>query len=141
MARKFERLAHHGRLEEGKLRLDNPSWFKGMLMQFSNAPVVLTLERRVKSKSKQQTGYYWALVLPTISEHTGHSPEDLHDIFKAKFLRRKRTWRGGDIAIVHSTSSLSSNEMAEFITNVILEANELGIEVPPPDPTWSFKSD
>lgn len=133
MARKFERISHHGRLTDGKLVLDNSHWFKGMLMQFADTPVTITLERKVKSKSKQQLGYYWGVVLPLISQHTGYSPNDLHDIFKTKFLRSKLIWRGGDMTVVGSTQGLSTNEMAEFITNVILEANELGIEVPTPD--------
>lgn len=139
MARKFERLNHHGHIENGKLVLDNARWFKGMLQQFDNTPVVLTLERKKNSRSKEQLGYLWGVVYPLISQHTGHTPEDLHDIFKSKFLRNKRVWRGGDMIVVGTTSSLSSNEMAEFITNIIVEAGELSIAVPPPDPSYQWR--
>lgn len=137
--RKFEHLTHHGHITDGKLVLDNPSWFKGMLQQFNNAPVVLTLERKVNSRSKGQLGYYWGIILQHISEHTGHTPEDLHDIFKMKYLRRKKVWRGSALLTVGSTSSLSSNEMSEFMQNIILEANEMGIEIPPADPAYEWK--
>lgn len=133
MAREFDRLTHHARIEGGKLVLDNPRWFKGMLQMYSDAVVVVTVERKRKSRSKEQLGYLWGVVYPLISQHTGHSPEDLHDIFKSKYLRSKKVWRGGDVVVVGTTTDLSTNEMAEFMTNVIVEAGELGIEVPPPD--------
>lgn len=139
MTRVFERLTHHGHLEDGKLVLDNSRWFKGTLQQFANCPVVVTVERRKNKRSKQQLGYLWGIIYPTISQHTGHTSEDLHDIFKAKFLRRKKVWRGADMVVVGTTTGLSVNEMAEFITNVIVQAQELGIEVPPADPSYQWK--
>lgn len=139
MARKFERISHHGHIVDGKLVLDNARWFRGMLQQYSDVAVVVTLERKKSSRSKEQMGYLWGVVYEHISEHTGHTPEDLHDIFKAKYLRRKKLWRGGELVTIGSTSELSSNEMAEFLTNVILEANELGIVVPEPDPAYQWR--
>ena len=56
----------------------------------------------------------------------------LHEIFKSKFLRKRRFWRGNTLTTIGSTSSLSLKEMSDFISAIILEANELGIEVPPP---------
>ena len=138
MARKFERLAHHGQIADGRLVVDNPRWFRGMLQQYADAPVVVTIERKRNKRSKEQMGYLWGVVYPLISEHTGHSPEDIHDIFKAKYLRRKKVWRGTTMVVLGSTSALTSNEMAEFITNVVLEAGELGISVPPPDKAYQW---
>ena len=137
--RKFEHFSHQGQIKGGKLVLNNPKWVRGMLQQYDDAPVVMVIERKKRSKSKEQTGYYWGVVLQYISEHTGHSPEDLHDIFKAKYLRRRKRWRGQEMTVLGSTNQLSTNEMAEYITNVIVEANELGIEVPPADPLYQFK--
>lgn len=137
--RKFEHLTHRGNIKDGKLVLNNPKWFKGMLQMYSDADVVVTLERKKNSKSKEQQGYYWGIILQYISEYTGQSPEDLHDIFKAKYLRRKKLWRGADMVTIGSTSRLSANEMSEFMQNVILEGNELGIEIPPPDPEYQWR--
>lgn len=138
MPRKFERLVHHGSLKDGKLELDNPRWFRGMLQQFSDSPLVITLERKKKDRSREQLGYLWGVIYPLISQHTGHTPEDLHDIFKSKYLRSKKVWRGGDVVVVGTTTDLSTNEMAEFITNVIIEAGELSIEIPPADPAHEW---
>lgn len=139
VARTFERLLHNGQLKEGKLVLDNPEWFNGMLSLYADTAVSVTVERTRHSKSREQLGYYWGVVLPELSSHTGHSIDELHEIFKSKLLRKQRVWRGQKLTTVGSTQDLSVNEMADFITNVIVEANELGIEVPPADKSYQFK--
>jgi len=141
MARKFERLVHYGQLKDGKLELANPRWFRGMMQLFADCDVVVTIERKKRSKSQEQLGYLWGVVYPYISDHTGHAPEELHEIFKSKFLRERKQWRGGEITTLKSTADMSTNEMAEFITNVIVEAAELGIDVPEPDKLYQFREE
>jgi len=139
MKKKLNRLAAQGRLKEGKIVLNNERWFNGHLSLYEDCPITLIVERKAKDRSKEQLGYLWGVVYPCISEYTGYSPEDLHELFKAKFLKNKMVWRGSDIFTVKSTQQLKSGEMAEFITNVIVEAADLGIEVPPPDKAYQFK--
>lgn len=136
--RKLDRLTHYADLNNGELVMHNRRWFRGMLQQYENCPVVVVVERRRNSRSKEQLGYLWGVVYPLIAEHTGHSKEDLHEIFKAKYLQNHISWRGSEMIVAGSTTRLSANEMAEFITNVIVEANELEIEVPDPDPLYQF---
>jgi hypothetical protein len=135
----LNRLTARGDLIGGKLVMKNPKWFRGMLQQYDDCAVMVTVERKRKSRSKEQLGYLWGVVYPTISEHTGHSPEELHAIYKAKFLKRKVHWRGADMAVLTSTSRLTANEMAEFITNIIVDAAELEIEIPEPDKDYQWK--
>lgn len=97
---------------------------------YEDCEVTVTIERKRNSRSKEQLAYYWGVVLPEIAHHTGHSVDELHEIFKSKHLRKKHFWRGNNITTIGSTSSLTLAEMSDFISNVILEANELGIEVP-----------
>lgn len=133
MAKSFNRLVAAASLVGGKLRFKNARWVRGMLQQYDDVKeMTVTFEKKRKKRSKEQLGYLWGVVYPEISEHTGHSPEELHAIFKAKYLKRKVHWRGADMATLTSTSRLTTNEMAEFMSNIILEAGELGIEIPPP---------
>lgn len=112
---------------------ENPRWFRGTLALYEDTAVTILIERKKRGKSKEQLGYYWGVVLPYIAEHTGHSADELHEIFKRLFLKNKHFWRGNELTTIGSTQSLSSNEMAEFITNVIHEAAEMEIEIPPAD--------
>lgn len=137
--KQLDRLTAAGRIEGGKLVLRSPEWFRKTMTLYEDCSVIVLVEKKKTSRSKQQLGYLWGIVYPEISNHTGHTPEDLHDIFKVKFLRRKMVWRGSEVVTVGSTSSLTVGEMAEFITNVILAAEELGIAIPPPDKAYQFK--
>lgn len=137
--RRFERLVHGGTIAEGSLVLDNPSWFKGMLSMYDPCEVTVLVERKKKNPSREQWGYLWGVVYPEIARHVGHSVDDLHEIFKARHLRNKHLWRGTEITTVRGASDLDSNELAAFITDVLVEAAELGIEVPEADPAHQFR--
>lgn len=140
MARRFDRLSVRAELlEGGEIAYASPRFVKGMLQQYDPCPITVVFERKKHSRSREQLGYLWGVVYPLIAEHTGHSTEDLHEVFKAKYLHHRVIWRGADMLLPGSTSVLTANEMAEFITNVIQEANELEIEIPPPDPLYQFR--
>lgn len=139
MGKKLRPFTARGEIKAGKLVLDSPRFLKGMVQQFADCKVNVTISPRAKRKSKEQQGYLWGVVYPYMTEHTGHTPEELHEIFKVKFLRKKRLWRGAEMVVVGSTESLTSGEMAEFITNVVREAADMGIAVPDPDKLYQFK--
>lgn len=139
MKKTLNRLAAQGRLKDGNIVLNNSRWFKGHLSLYEDCAITVIVEKRSKDKSKEQLGYLWGVVYPCISNHTGYSPEELHEIFKAKLLKSKMVWRGAEVITVRGTQPLKVGEMAEFITGVILEASELGIEIPPPDKAYQFK--
>lgn len=140
MAKKFDRLVARGELVEGGLiKYNNPKWVRGMLQQYDPCHITVLFERQRSSPSAEQRGYLWGVVYPEISAVTGHHPDELHAIMKRLHLLEKHVWRGNEITTVKSTGDLTMNELAEFITNVILTANELGIEIPPADPLYQFK--
>lgn len=73
--------------------------------------------------------FYWGYVLKHISDHTGHSPEELHEAFKAKFLHQEDlTVLGEKIA---TTRKLSTKDFKEYTQKVEQFANhELGVYLP-----------
>ena len=142
MPKKLRTFTARASIEKGELVFSSPRFFKGMIQQFEDTKNVdVIVSPRNRSKSKEQAGYLWGVVYPEIAEHTGHSPEELHDIFKRKFLLRRRLWRGTELAVVGSTHTLTANEMAEFISKIILEAGEMEIAIPDPDKLYQFKRD
>jgi hypothetical protein len=90
------------------------------------------------ARSLNQLAYLYGVVYQTIAEHTGHSPNELHEIYKLLFLPPQITkYRGREIKSPPSTTKLSRGEMAEFITRIIADAGEIGINIPPADPSKS----
>lgn len=131
--KKLDSFIFTGALINGKVIPKNPRYVRGSLAMFADSDIRVVVERKRTKRSKEQQGYYWGVILPYISEHTGHTSEELHEVFKHKYLSQKVIWRGGEMSIPRSTTVLSTNEMAEYLTNIILEAGELGIQVPEPD--------
>ena len=112
-----------------------------------------------KNRSAEQNKYYWK-ILSIIAEYTGSTKENLHDIFKEKFLidiykrtkddyvemmgilkkMRQNNWkRASDILkikIVEMTSTSDANikEMAEYLTSIIrYSEEELNCMLPRPE--------
>lgn len=137
--KKLDTFTAHGELKGGKLVLSNERYFRGNLAYFEDCKVRVIVERLKNSRSKDQNNYYWGVVLPEIATHTGFSAEELHDVFKSKYLKDKRVWRGGNITVLKSTTALSTGEFAEYLQNVILEAGEMEIAIPEADKLYQFK--
>lgn len=139
MEKKLDTFVAFGKIENGKLVLKNDRYFRGMIAFFTDCPVRVVIERVKRGRSSNQNAYYWGVVLPEIALHTGHAAEELHEIFKAKYLKRKHVWRGGEILTIKSTTDLTTGEFAEYLSNVLLEAADLGIEIPEADKAYQFK--
>lgn len=82
-----------------------------------------------------QNGYYWAVVLPVISNETGHTSDDLHEIYKSKFSPKRvvRDIDGREHVVPMSTSAMSTNEFTEYLDRIMAHAAEYGISIPPPE--------
>ena len=72
----------------------------------------------------------WGVVYQLIADHTGSSPEDVHNHLKVEFLRV-----GGDkIPTTKSTTELSTVEMEDYLAKCRGWASrELGVYIPEPN--------
>ena len=104
--------------------------------------VTLILERLNATRSPRANRAHWAVTMQALSDHTGYTPEECHEIVKAKFLAKKYLLpdaRTGEVVeeLVIGTSStrLDSVQWSEFQRNIRLWALEdLGVVIPEPDP-------
>jgi hypothetical protein len=102
------------------------------LLKFEPSDVVVTVAPIRSNRSLNQLSYLWGIVYPEIAGHTGHTTTELHEIFKRLLLPPRITkFKGREFKMAATTSTLSKSEMAEFITRVIAEAAEMGINIPP----------
>ena len=91
------------------------------------------IKRYVKNRSKAQNRTYW-MWLNVISDYNGDKPEDLHDLFKVKFLGiEQKMVMGENLMTPKSTSDLTTDEFAEYMVKVAALAGSLGIVLPMPD--------
>lgn len=140
MSKKLSTFISRGSIKDGKLVLDNDRYFRTILLSYEDTPKVrITIEKERGTRTLRQNNYYWGIVLKYIAEYIGEREEDLHEIFKAKFLKSRRQWRGAEMTILKSTSDLTSDEFGIYIDRVIQEGAELGVVVPMADPDYYVK--
>ena len=118
-----------GTVARGRLLLDNQDSFKSYLASL-NGEVELVLQKYRKTRTDRQHRFYWAY-LHLVAEETGHTEDDLHEFFKAKFLGSRIVMVLGEtIEMRVSTTDLSKTGMAEYMDKISALTG-----VPIPDPT------
>lgn len=99
--------------------------------------VRIEIRQRVKARSNNQNRYMWGVVYEIIASDTGHTPEEIHEYCKAKFLPRiffapKKGIE--ELELTKSTTTLSTFDMEEYLERVRAWAGqELGLQIPMPN--------
>jgi len=115
----------------------NKLLLRQLLSGHREADVEIIIRRAYATRSGKQNAYYWGIVLAALSEHTGHLPEELHEILKAKFLPKSLAVcdlngkEEGAYVIGGSTVSLSVEEFASYVNRIVIWAeDDLGVLIP-----------
>ena len=113
---------------------------------------LITVEVKSKAtKTKEQLGYYWEVVLPRVKEGLLQDGNELslaetNQLLNEKFFYKLKTitWKVGNDEHLHtiltprSKSGATKDEMSEFLDKVIRWAQvDLGVEIPTPTRTQS----
>ncbi len=121
-------------IKNGSIEISAKVAFKAFLQRFIGKRVFLIIKPVTKTRTINQNAYYWGGVLTPISEHTGHSVEDLHEMFKDEYIARQEiTWRGIKRKIPASSKTKDTVEFSEYVDKIIVEASEMGIRILSPE--------
>jgi hypothetical protein len=94
--------------------------------------LVVDIEREYGTRSDNQNRYYW-LCLGVISNHTGYSSTELHELFKRLFLPPKiKKILGREVKWPASTTELNKSDFAEYMLRIGAEVATMGITLPTP---------
>lgn len=93
----------------------------------------LEIKKAKSQRTLYQNAWYWGAILPLIAETYGHTPYELHEIFKRMFLEpRFIKYKGKEIKIPGSTAKLSKIEFGEYVEKIRAECSQDGITIPEP---------
>jgi hypothetical protein len=125
-----------GTIREGKLFLDKSDRFKDYLHSFPTGKrVEVSVEKLTHTRTNGQNRYYWGVVVKTIAEHTGHDPEQVHELLK--FMHAPKCHMYGQsfgYIIPTSTTRLDTIAFVEYTEKCRVWAAEfLGINLPLPN--------
>ena len=80
--------------------------------------VDVVIKKHRDSRSIQQNRYYWRVIIGTLSGGLGYFPEEMHEILKSLFLKDWIKFKGEEICIVRSTTSLNTKEFEEYQSKI-----------------------
>ena len=124
------RKLHHGIVRMGKFMPDYPGEFYGDIMKLDKKRISVAIMPEKKAKSTEQRGYYWAVIIKILSDHTGYTKEEMHEAIKHKFLIDETL----NPPKVGSTEDLSTAETEELYTAIReWSAIDLGLYIPLPN--------
>lgn len=123
-----------GRVVAGKIEMHDKQRFGAHLKRFrEGAMVAVTVGHHRQQRSLRQNAYYWGAVLPLIAAETGHTAEELHEVFKRMFLPAKViTYGGREMRMPGSTPDTDTKEFTDYLERIRAEAATLGVTVPDP---------
>jgi hypothetical protein len=94
-----------------------------------NVGKMVRIEHQLLVRTRSQHNYYW-VYLGVISRESGHTPEELHQWAKKKFLPHKfATVMNEEVELTPTTKTLSKAEFGELLDRICAETG-----VPLPDP-------
>lgn len=100
----------------------------------------VTVKRMRATRSLLQNAYYWGVVVQMLSEHTGYTPDEVHDLLKMQFIPKKLAVCDGN-GIVHgeyvlggSTRKMNTIAFGDYLEAIRQWAAEtLDVVIPDPD--------
>lgn len=121
----------------------------GHLSTLSDGEWEITAPKR-PTRSQKANAYYWGVVLTLMAEHTGHSPDEIHDVMCQEFIPSQRkqiefynklTGETDTATVDLSRSSkLEGESFWEFVENVRDWARRhIQVDTPDPDPSYREK--
>lgn len=130
-------LAH---AKDGRLFIQNRRSFDEAVARLNPAwELEVTVKRLRATRSLLQNAYYWGVVVQLLSEHTGYTPDEMHDVLKAKFIPKRLAVCDGNGVVVDefvlggSTREMNTIEFGEYMETIREWAAET-LDVVIPDP-------
>jgi hypothetical protein len=113
------------------LTFETPVRLQNYLFNLKGKKLEVVVRKQRSQRSNNQNNYLWGVVYKLISDATGYEVDEVHDIIKFKFLRKKNNY-GMDY--VKSTAKMNTTEMEEYLDKVRKWSEvELNCKIPMPN--------
>lgn len=118
--------------EMGHIKPAEVGRFAGYLARLRGKNVEVIVRPERKHRSLKANAYLWGVVYAAAQEWSGHDAEELHEVFKGRFLPRRQVLMptGELLDAPGSTRELDTEAFGEFVNSVIRFLAEQGVHVP-----------
>lgn len=109
----------------------------GVLAKISlDKPLQVEWQTYRKRRSLNQNNLMWMWIndlVEKVSDDTGHTPQEIHEYFKGQFLTPKIIEVMGQKFEVRTTTTLTTQEMTDYMNRIYAWACEQGYYLPLPE--------
>jgi hypothetical protein len=128
-----------GHVEGGKLEIRNRAQLSQALRGMKDGEVLIRIERLRATRSQRQNAWYWGVIVQMLADHTGYTPDEMHEVLKAKFIPKRFAVADGngeirdELVIGGSSAALNTVEFGEYCEAIRQWAAEnLSVVIPDP---------
>lgn len=130
-----------GIVKDGRFRPHNPQALAMSLSRFPcEATVEATFTQQRAARSQRQNRFYWGVLVHELSEHTGFTPDEMHEWLKLRFIPKKLAVCNGNGEVIDervvggSTRKMTTTQFEDYMETIRRwAAEELGVFIPDPD--------
>lgn len=122
-------------VRHGHVRVDDPQRWREYLQKFEGRRIQVSARAERSERSLKANAYVWGVVYRELSEWSGHTPEEIHDVMRAMFLPAREivTPDGRKVAALGSTAALDVEAFGAYVDKIKQWAAEQGVNIPDPD--------
>jgi hypothetical protein len=127
------KLQLRAKVEKSQIVWQNPERLSNLLQSLSGKEVFVTIKEFKPNRSLNQNSYYWGIVIEILSDFTGYSRDEMHEVLKTKFLSYKVKILHEEFVITKSTTSLTTQEFEDYLRLIREWASTMGCYIPLPN--------
>lgn len=136
----MEEIVTTAQLVKGRMKIRNWNRVVSELARMRDCELRVAITRARATRSPQQNRWYWGCVVGLVAEHTGYTPDEIHEIYKAKFIPKTLAIADGngevqdEFVIGGTTTRLNTLEFSDYCERIReWAADSLGVDIPDPD--------
>lgn len=123
-----------GKIESGNLHITRSREFKNYIKKFEGKEIVLTIEPKSSVRTLAQNSYLWGVVYKIISDYTGFTTQEIHEVCKKKFLYYEKMHKNKSYGFTKSTTGLNKMNFSDYIERIkVFAAETFNLNIPSPE--------
>ena len=117
-------MKNYGKIENGKLILENEQKFNKSLQYFEGKNIVLKIRDVEIQRTIEQNSLYWVWI-DILASELGYQKNEMNQLIKYKFLKKDVVNEKGQKEVrLMSTTTLSKKEFSQLMENIYFWSND-----------------
>jgi hypothetical protein len=120
-----------GEVKNSKIQFDDDIAYQIWIADLNGKRVRVIVEQETYKRTDPQNKYYWGVVVEILSQELGYETEEVHNLLKSMFLKRRVILKGKEYISIGSTAKLNTAQFTDYIEKIKRFASmELSIIIP-----------